>query len=202
MDIYNKSYKVAKRLYTIGQYARFVRPGWQRFEATKNPSNGIYVTAYKDPDTGKFAVVAMNNSSSAQSMTFSLKGFTPDSVTPYTTSETQNLAEGSQISISGSSFTFNLAANSVTTFVGGEETANPKSSKYGDLNADGKINSTDFLLMKQLILEVIPELPISNGAVAADVNGDGKVNSSDLLVLKTFVLDIISEFPAGTSIAN
>lgn len=130
MDMNSKTYKVAKRLYTIGQYARFIRPGWQRFSATASPVSGVYVTAYKDPATGNFAIVAMNNGSSSQSLTFDLKGFTPASVTPFTTSQTQNLAEGSKISVSGSSFTFNLAGSSITTFVGDPQAAGKKLTGY------------------------------------------------------------------------
>jgi glucuronoarabinoxylan endo-1,4-beta-xylanase len=122
MDLNSKTYKVAKRLYTIGQYARFIRPGWQRFSATANPVSGVYVTAYKDPATGEFAVVAINNGSSSQSVTFNLKGFSASSVTPYTTSASQNLAAGSNIAVSGSSFTGNLPAGSITTFVGAKPT--------------------------------------------------------------------------------
>ncbi|HEY9062829.1 MAG TPA: glycoside hydrolase [Pseudobacteroides sp.] len=122
MNMSSKTYTVAKRLYTIGQYARFIRPGWQRFSATANPVSGVYVTAYKDPATGEFAVVAINNGSSNQSVTFDMKGFSASSVTPYTTSATQNLAEGSNIAVSGSSFTGNLPAKSVTTFVGAKPT--------------------------------------------------------------------------------
>lgn len=118
MDLDSKTYKVAKRLYTIGQFARFVRPGWQRFAATANPVSNVYVTAYKDPSSGDFAIVALNNGSSSQSLTYTLKGFSPGTVIPYTTSATQNLAKGSEIAVNGSSFTFNLAANSITTFVG------------------------------------------------------------------------------------
>jgi glucuronoarabinoxylan endo-1,4-beta-xylanase len=120
-----KTYTVDKRLYTIGQFARFVRPGWQRFSASANPVSGVYVTAYKDPATGDFAIVALNNGSSGQSITYTLKGFAPGSVTPYTTSATQNLAAGSAISVSGSSFTHNLAANSITTFVGNSDSPVP-----------------------------------------------------------------------------
>jgi len=80
------------------------------------------VTAYKDPATGEFAVVAINNGSSNQSVTFNLKGFSAPSVKQYTTSATQNLAEGSSIAISDSSFTGNLPARSVTTFVGAKPT--------------------------------------------------------------------------------
>ncbi len=117
MDLNSKTYKVAKRLYTIGQYARFIRPGWERISATASPASGVYVTAYKDPSSGSFAIVAINNGSSSQSVSFNLKGFSVASVTPYTTSASQNLAAGSDISVNGSSFTGNLASNSVTTFV-------------------------------------------------------------------------------------
>jgi len=202
MDMNSKTYTVDKRLYTLGQYARFVRPGWQRFSATANPVSGVYVTAYKDPATGNFAVVAINNSSTNQSITYALDGFSPEAVTPYTTSSTQNLAEGSKISVSGSSFTSNLAANSVTTFVGGTKPAGLQSSKYGDLNADNNIDSIDFALMKMLLLGSIPELPISNGAVAADVNADGSIDSVDFATMKMFLLGNITVFPAGTTIVG
>lgn len=125
MNMNSKTYSVDKRLYTIGQFARFVRPGWRRFSASANPVSGVYVTAYKDPATGDFAIVALNNGSSGQSITYTLKGFAPGLVTPYTTSATQNLAAGSAISVSGSSFTHNLAANSITTFVGNSDSPVP-----------------------------------------------------------------------------
>ncbi len=118
LDMNAKTYKVAKRLYTIGQYARFIRPDWQRIAATESPASGVYVTAYKDPTTGNFAIVAMNNGSSNQSITYNLKGISASSVIPYTTSATQNIEEGSEIALSGSNFTANIASKSIVTFVG------------------------------------------------------------------------------------
>jgi len=53
-----------------------------------------------------------------------------------------------------------------TLFISYSLSAGPASTKYGDLNADGKINSTDYNLGKRLILRTISELPISNGSVA------------------------------------
>ncbi len=200
MDMNAKTYTADKRLYTIGQYARFIRPGWQRFSATANPVSGVYVTAYKDPTTGNFAVVAINSGSSSQSVTYSLNGFNASSVTPYTTSSTQNLAAGSDIAISGSSFSASLAANSVTTFVGvdpSKATGGKKSTRYGDINGDGKINSTDASIIKRYVLSMITEFPVSNGVVAADVNADGKVNSTDYSLLKRGLLESITSFPAG-----
>jgi glucuronoarabinoxylan endo-1,4-beta-xylanase len=159
IDLNSKTYKVAKRLYTIGQYSRFIRPGWQRISASPSSGSGVSVTAYKDPDTGNFAIVALNEGYSSQSVTFNLKGFTPDTVTPFTTSATQDLAQGSKIPVSGSSFTFNLAANSITTFVGDPEAAGKKLTGY-----------------------VKPDLEYSSSA-AADVQSNFKVEAAGLSAL-------------------
>ncbi|HEX3048115.1 MAG TPA: cellulose binding domain-containing protein [Bacillota bacterium] len=118
MDMNAKTYSADKRLYTIGNYSRFVRPGWNRIDATASPTSNVYVTAYKDDGAGKFAIVAINSNGSASDVTFSFSGVAPASVTPYRTSSTENLAQLTAITLSGGSFTASLAANSVTSFVG------------------------------------------------------------------------------------
>lgn len=118
MDMNAKTYSADKRLYTIGNYSRFVRPGWTRIDATANPASNVYITAYKDNDTGKFAIVAINNNSSTQEVSFTLSGATVSSVTPYRTSASENLAQLTAILVSGGTFTATLGASSVTTFVG------------------------------------------------------------------------------------
>ena len=67
---------------------------------------------------------------------------------------------------------------------------NPVETK-GDINGDGKINSTDLLLMKKHILELEPLQKL----VPADLDGNGKVNSTDNLLLKQYILGVISSFP-------
>lgn len=200
MDLNSKTYKVGKRLYTIGQFSRFIRPGWQRISATANPANSVYVTAYKDPETDSFAIVAINRGYSSQSIDFTLKNLSADSVIPYTTSANQDLEEGSKIALNGSSFTTNLAANSVTTFYAEGNSGGNKTKLYGDLDANGRINSSDYAILKRYLLNIIDEFPVSNGKVAADLNADGYVNSTDLALIRRYILDIISEFPAGTNI--
>ena len=190
MDMNAKTYKVAKRLYTIGQYARFVRPGWVRFEATKNPVSGVYVTAFKDPETGKFAVVAINNGSSSQSVTYNLNGFEAASVKPYTTSSTQNLAEGTEIVLNGTSFSATLPANSVTTFVGGTDVG-----VYGDVNGDNTVDALDFAIIKQYLVGQISTFPGKNGMKLADVNNDGSVDAIDFATVKKYLLGNIDKLP-------
>ncbi len=110
---------VSIRTYAIAQWAKFVRPGWVRIDATANPVSGVDVTAFKNPSTGAFAIVAVNENTSSLDVNFSLTGFTPASVTPYVTSATLNVSPQSNVQVSGSSFAYTLSDQSITTFVGG-----------------------------------------------------------------------------------
>lgn len=105
-----------KRMYVLGQYSRFVRPGYYRI-GVANAGSGL-VSAYKDPVSGKFAIVAVNPTPSPVALTVNLAHFTAGSVTPWVTSETQSLAVQPPIPVGNSSFTAVLAPNSVATFVG------------------------------------------------------------------------------------
>ena len=51
----------------------------------------------------------------------------------------------------------------------------------GDVNADGKVNAQDLLLLRKAMGSV-PGSP--NWNPSADLNGDGKVNAADLLILR------------------
>lgn len=66
-----------------------------------------------------------------------------------------------------------------------EEGSLPASVKYGDVNGDDNIDSTDCTLMKRLLLRIISEFPVSNGMIVADVNADQNVNSSDFTLLNS-----------------
>jgi glucuronoarabinoxylan endo-1,4-beta-xylanase len=107
-----------KRYYAIGNYSKYVRSGYQRIDATSRPSGGVYVTAFKDPVTTQFAVVAINQNSSPQTLTFNLNGFSSSSVTPVVTDPNNNLAEQTSIPVSAGTFNATLSPSSVTTFTG------------------------------------------------------------------------------------
>jgi glucuronoarabinoxylan endo-1,4-beta-xylanase len=114
----DSSRTVAKRVYAIGNFARFVRPGYYRIDATANPQSGIYVSAYKNPAASELIIVAINTNSSGTSQTFSLSGTaTYFTTTPYLTDVSNNLVAQTPVLLSGNSFTTTLGAQSVTTFV-------------------------------------------------------------------------------------
>jgi glucuronoarabinoxylan endo-1,4-beta-xylanase len=116
----------AKRMYALGQYSRFVRPGYYRMDAS---NNGVcLISAYKDPNSGAFAVVAINNTSSDVSQTFNLKDCAVTNVTPWITSDTLSLAAQPNVGVTNSTFVYTLPAMSVVTFAGKAIAAAPSLS--------------------------------------------------------------------------
>ena len=107
-----------KRLFTVGNYSRFVRPGYYRIDvANNNPLTSI--SAYKDPATGNFAIVAVNPDPTIVTQVFDLANFTADSVMPWITSSNLSLASQPVVDLTNSTFfTYALPAVSVVTFAG------------------------------------------------------------------------------------
>jgi glucuronoarabinoxylan endo-1,4-beta-xylanase len=115
----DSSATIAKRAYVLGQYSKFVRPGWVRIDATHNPTSGVFVTAFRDPSSGNFAIVAINENSSSSNVTFSLAAFpSVTSVIPTLTSDSLNLIDQASSNVSGGAFSYSLPATSVVTFHG------------------------------------------------------------------------------------
>ncbi|OOM78656.1 glucuronoxylanase XynC [Clostridium sp. BL-8] len=114
--LYNKAGQVQKRTYVLGQFSKFIRPGYYRVDAASNPQSNIYISAYTGDN--KVVIVAINQGASSVSQSFNIQGGKTSSVSPYVTSSSSNMAKGTDISISNGSFTATLPAQSVTTFVG------------------------------------------------------------------------------------
>lgn len=76
-----------------------------------------------------------------------------------------------------------------------QQDAGTPTVKYGDLNGDNTVNSTDYALIKRYLLGSITSFPSASGAKAADVNGDSTINSADLAFVKRYILNIIGKFP-------
>jgi glucuronoarabinoxylan endo-1,4-beta-xylanase len=109
------NWQLTKRFWAVGNYSKFVRPGWVDIGATND--GGVLVSAFKDPASGRFAIVAVNQGN-AVTETFNLQGVVARAVTPWVTSADLDLAPQSRIKVRGSNFTADLPAQSVTTFVG------------------------------------------------------------------------------------
>ena len=112
-----------KRLFTVGNYSRFVRPGYYRIGVSNNAFTSI--SAYKDTNSSSFAIVAINSSFTTVTQIFNLASFPAvGSVTPWITSSNLSLASQSTVSVTNSAFTYVLPALSVVTFVGQQQPTN------------------------------------------------------------------------------
>jgi len=97
------------------QFSRFVRPGYVRYSATSNPVSGVYLSAYAG--NGHQAIVVINSNTTAVSLPIQIDNQTVTSVTPYQTTATASVAAQSAITVTGNSFTAQLPAQSITTYV-------------------------------------------------------------------------------------
>jgi glucuronoarabinoxylan endo-1,4-beta-xylanase len=107
-----------KRMYALGQFARFVRPNYYRIGVDTN-SGPLQISGYKDPVGGGFAIVAINSGINDVSQVFNLLNFSGvTTVTPWITSASLSLVSQPAVAVSGQSFSYVLPAMSVVTFVG------------------------------------------------------------------------------------
>ncbi len=117
---------ITKRGYVMSHFAKFVRPGFHRIDATSNPASGVYVSAYKDGNT--VVVVAINQNYYSSDLTLSFSGNAVADITKWQTTSSGNLQEVATYS-GGSSLTSTLAENSINTFRGttGDSSCTPTS---------------------------------------------------------------------------
>jgi glucuronoarabinoxylan endo-1,4-beta-xylanase len=107
-----------KRLFIMGNFSRFVRPGYQRVATSANAPNGVLLSAYRNTADGSVVVVAANNNNTAISLSLFVSGSSPCSFTPWVTSASDSLAQKPAVSVSSSRLAYSLPAQSVTTLVG------------------------------------------------------------------------------------
>ena len=124
---------ITKRFFVFGQFSRFIRPGYVRVNVTGN-TGGALISAYKDPMSGNFVIVAINNTQAPILESFTVPDFSntnvtpsgflrfamysPVSVAPWETSNSFSLASQAAVPIKNSSFSYTLPAMSVVTFEG------------------------------------------------------------------------------------
>jgi len=109
--------------YMMGNWAKFIRPGYMRVSCTENPATNVQVSAYTGTATeggssvNRVVIVAINSSGSSVSQTFNYADQTVTQAYPWITSASQNFVAQAVQAVSGNQFTYTLPANSITTFV-------------------------------------------------------------------------------------
>jgi len=81
-------YIIDDKYYVLKQYAKFIRPGYTRVDASAN-SDDIKISAYISPDNKSISVVLLNTSSNSQTVALDFNNFTASSSEIYRTSENE-----------------------------------------------------------------------------------------------------------------
>src|SRR5262245_2312938 len=109
---------LATRAWVLGNWSRFVRPGFERVAVTAQPQNSIYLSAFKNAQDGRVVVVAVNQGYGNTTQDFTIGGGAITELTPWVTSASQKLAQQSPVAVADGAFSVTLAPRSVTSFVG------------------------------------------------------------------------------------
>jgi O-glycosyl hydrolase len=108
--------------YVMGQYSKFIQPGYVRVSATATPVSGVYVSAYSNSSPAHYVIVAINSNTTSESLGFvlNLNGSSDTSVTsltPYQSTSGAGLAAQTAVTVTGGQFNYTLPAQSIVTFV-------------------------------------------------------------------------------------
>lgn len=117
LDLDLADYTVCKRAYTFGNFSRFIRPGFVRIPVTEHPQEGVSLSAYRGPD-GELVIVGVNRMLADYELELELGSCPVQVLTPYRTSETENLACLKPLSAVDGKFRLTLQRQSVTSFAG------------------------------------------------------------------------------------
>ncbi|MGV3614690.1 MAG: glycoside hydrolase family 30 protein [Fimbriimonas sp.] len=105
-----------KTLWALGNFSRFIRPGWRRVETEGLPLNihGLMASAYRNPKNGELAVVLVNVGTKSETIDLRLPG--QWTARPYVTSDRpgEDLKAGAEVALPGE---FAVPSRSVVTLV-------------------------------------------------------------------------------------
>jgi O-glycosyl hydrolase len=108
----------SKRLYALGQFSRFIRPGWFRIESDTSVKFGVYSSAYRNPKTNEIAIVLINDRGAANTLSLDLSGAEFSEISAWRTSANEELKNLGKQKASRNTLNIKLPPKSITTLYG------------------------------------------------------------------------------------
>jgi len=105
----------------MGHYSRFIKANYMRINVAVQNANGLLISAYKDPQTGKFALVVTNTGTAAVPLDINLSGFASGALNNYQTTATSSGHWGNVGAVSPNSsgvYSLTIPAKSISTLEG------------------------------------------------------------------------------------
>jgi len=107
--------QISKRGACMAHFSKWVRPGCSRITATANPQANVYVSAYKS--RSRIVIVAINKNASPVDHVFTVRDMGSATASSWLTNASANLAHYDDFTVSNGTFTTQLPARSIRTFV-------------------------------------------------------------------------------------
>ena len=107
---------ISKRGYMMAHFSKYVRPGAVRIDATESPTDGVYISAFKNTD-GTIVIVTVNNGNNSYAQKYNINGKTVQSVKRFMTTAGENLALTENLQLTGNGFYAQTNSKTVSTFV-------------------------------------------------------------------------------------
>lgn len=107
--------------FAIGQFSKFIQPGFVRVSATASPVAGVYLSAYSYSGSLSYpyhyVIVAINSNAASETLSFTLDhASNVAALTPYETTPAGGLMKQSAVDVPNGQFTYSLPAQSIVTF--------------------------------------------------------------------------------------
>jgi len=138
---------LTRRAYVMGNYSKFVRPGFVRVEATLSPQTNVLTSGFRDAAATRVVIVATNLGDADLAQHFVVSGGSLSEVVPSITSDTLALEQQDAVPLTDGAFDYVLPARSVTTFASGlsdVHAAGPGSDASSSLEKAPRSTDTGF----------------------------------------------------------
>lgn len=138
------NYIDAKRLYSFGNFSKFIKPGYKRVEITENPTGNLHLSAYKNDKTGDFVVVALNDGQNNETIDLTFEGVKLNKLTPHITNDKYNLEKFPSQYIDDNTARISVSGYTTITYTGNindEKQQNKSYRIYDNLDNWDKIHS-------------------------------------------------------------
>jgi glucuronoarabinoxylan endo-1,4-beta-xylanase len=107
-----------KRLFAIGNYSRFIRPGSHRVEVTPGEADNISLSAFTNRSAKQIVIVAINPEETSRKLCLQIEEASIGVFYCFRTSVTEDLAPGPAAQVTGGTLSTVLPGLSVTSLVG------------------------------------------------------------------------------------
>jgi len=108
----------AHRLYAMGQFSRFIRPGWRRIDCATSPASLVFSSAYRNPKTKEIAIVIISDKYSPTTINLDLSGADFSRLDIWRTSAGEKLKSIGRQRVSRGKASVTIPPKSITTLYG------------------------------------------------------------------------------------